>query len=172
MHKLDGQVIAITGASSGIGEATARELATRGARIVIGARRTDRLERLAAELRDSGGHVCTCALDVRERASVEAFVTKAVATYGRLDAFVNNAGVMPLSAFGALRVEEWEQTLDINVRGVLYGLTANEAPRPRALRQHRLDRRAPVFCRCRCVLRVEVRSLGNFGRATPGGAGW
>jgi NADP-dependent 3-hydroxy acid dehydrogenase YdfG len=128
MQTLDKLVVAITGASSGIGEATARELAARGARLVIGARRTDRLDRLAVELRETGAHITAHALDVRDRASVETFVARAEAVYGRLDALVNNAGVMPLSTLSALRVDEWNQTLDVNVRGVLHGI-ASALPR-------------------------------------------
>lgn len=124
MKDVQGQVVAISGASSGIGQATARHLAGLGAKVAIGARRIDRLESLAAELRATGGTVMTHALDVRDPDSFEAFVAATVAEFGRIDVLVNNAGVMPLSAFGALRVEEWDQTIDVNVRGVLHGIAA------------------------------------------------
>ena len=124
MQDLNGRVVAISGASSGIGQATARHLAGLGARLVVGARRVDRLDKLAAELRAGGRSVTARALDVRDRGSFEAFVADTEAVYGRIDVLVNNAGVMPLSAFSALRVDEWDQTLDVNVRGVLHGIAA------------------------------------------------
>lgn len=124
MNHLKEQVVAISGASSGIGLATARHLAGLGAKVVIGARRLDRLGLLAAELRSAGGAVMLQALDVRDRDSFEAFVAATVSQFGRIDVLVNNAGVMPLSTFSALRVDEWNQTLDVNVRGVLHGIAA------------------------------------------------
>lgn len=124
MKDVHGQVVAISGASSGIGQATARHLAGLGAKVAVGARRIDRLESMAAELRASGGTVMTQALDVRDPGSFEDFVAATVAEFGRIDVLVNNAGVMPLSAFGALRVAEWDQTIDVNVRGVLHGIAA------------------------------------------------
>jgi NADP-dependent 3-hydroxy acid dehydrogenase YdfG len=99
------KVIAVTGASSGIGEAIARLLADRGARVVIGARRTDRLETLAANLNAAGGRVAHRALDVTQRASVADFVQAAVKSFGRLDVMVNNAGIMPLSPISALKID-------------------------------------------------------------------
>jgi NADP-dependent 3-hydroxy acid dehydrogenase YdfG len=124
MNDLKRQVVAISGASSGIGLATARHLAGLGAKVAIGARRVDRLHQVAAEPRSGDGAVMVQPLDVRDRGSFEAFVAATVAAFGRIDVLVNNAGVMPLSTFGALRVDEWNQTLDVNVRGVLHGIAA------------------------------------------------
>lgn len=124
MLNIRGKVVAITGASSGIGEATARLLASRGARVVLGARRTDRLETLTADIKAAGGEVTYRALDVTQREQVQAFVEHAVATFGRIDVLVNNAGVMPLSRLDALKVDEWDRMIDVNVRGVLHGIAA------------------------------------------------
>jgi NADP-dependent 3-hydroxy acid dehydrogenase YdfG len=124
MSNIKGKVIAITGASSGIGEAAARLLAERGAKVVLGARRTERLEKLAAEINAKGGAACFKALDVTSRESTEAFVDFAKAEFGRVDVLVNNAGVMPLSPVAALKVDEWDKMIDVNIRGVLYGIAA------------------------------------------------
>lgn len=118
------KVVAVTGASSGIGEAITRLLSRRGARVLIGARRDDRLEALATELNGEGGRVAACALDVTDRESVAAFVETACDRFGRLDAIVNNAGLMPLSPLDALEVEQWDRMIDVNVKGVLYGIAA------------------------------------------------
>jgi NADP-dependent 3-hydroxy acid dehydrogenase YdfG len=124
MSNIAGKVIAITGASSGIGEATARLLAQKGARIVIGARRTDKLESLAAEIRSEGGVVELQRLDVTDKKQMEDFIQLANNTYGQMDVIINNAGVMPLSPIEALKVEEWDRMIDVNIRGVLHGIAA------------------------------------------------
>lgn len=124
MEGIRDKVVAITGASSGIGEASARWLAKRGARVMLGARRTERLEALAEAIRADGGEAVCTRLDVTARDDVEAFVAFAVERFGRLDVLVNNAGVMPLSRLDALRVDDWQRMLDVNVRGVLYGIAA------------------------------------------------
>ncbi|WP_327064496.1 SDR family oxidoreductase [Kitasatospora sp. NBC_01250] len=118
------KVVLVTGASSGIGEATARRLAADGHRLFLGARRTDRLEALAGELTAAGGTAAFRRLDVTDAADVQAFVAAARACHGRVDVLVNNAGVMPLSPLEALRTEEWDRMIDVNVRGVLHGIAA------------------------------------------------
>jgi NADP-dependent 3-hydroxy acid dehydrogenase YdfG len=118
------KVVLITGASSGIGEGIARELAKAGATLMLGARRTDRLDALAEELRQSGATVATRRLDVTDRADIVVFAEAARTTFGRVDAIVNNAGIMPLSPLASLKVDEWDQMIDVNVKGVLYGIAA------------------------------------------------
>nr|WP_030720860.1 SDR family oxidoreductase [Streptomyces sp. NRRL F-2580] len=118
------RTVAVTGASSGIGEATARRLAADGHRVLLGARRTDRLERLVEEITAAGGTAAFRTLDVTDAADTRAFVDATVHEYGRIDALVNNAGVMPLSPLAALRTDEWDRMIDVNVRGVLHGIAA------------------------------------------------
>ncbi len=119
-----GKVVLITGASSGIGEATARRLAADGHRVCLGARRTDRLGELAGQITAGGGTAAYQRLDVTSAEDVRAFVAAARERFGRVDVMVNNAGVMPLSPLEALKVDEWDRMLDVNVRGVLYGIAA------------------------------------------------
>ncbi|MGW2416294.1 SDR family oxidoreductase [Streptomyces tubercidicus] len=118
------KVVLITGASSGIGEATARRLAADGHRVFLGARRTDRLETLAHHITSGGGTAAFRRLDVTSAEDMRSFVAAAREEYGRVDVLVNNAGVMPLSPLEALRVDEWDRMLDVNVRGVLHGIAA------------------------------------------------
>ncbi|MER0244256.1 SDR family oxidoreductase [Streptomyces sp. HSW2009] len=118
------KVVAITGASSGIGEATARRLAADGHRVFLGARRTERLAALTEEITAAGGGAAHQRLDVTDAADVRSFVAAARARYGRLDVLVNNAGVMPLSPLDALLTHEWDRMIDVNLRGVLYGIAA------------------------------------------------
>lgn len=118
------KVILITGASSGIGEGIARELAARGAKILMGARRTDRLEAIAKELRWNGADVATWQLDVTDIGSVQEFAQTALNLWGRIDVLVNNAGVMPLSPLSALKFDEWARMVDVNIKGVLWGIGA------------------------------------------------
>ena len=118
------KVVLITGASSGIGAGIARELAAAGAKVMLGARRADRLERLTNELAAQSGTVRARRLDVTDRADVDAFAAAARAEWGRVDVIVNNAGVMPLSPMASMKVEEWERMVDVNIKGVLYGIAA------------------------------------------------
>ncbi|EDY47407.1 SDR family oxidoreductase [Streptomyces clavuligerus] len=118
------KVVLITGAGSGIGAATARTLAAVGHHVVLGARRTERLSALAEDIEARGGSALPIALDVTDPAGVRSFVHTAHDRYGRVDVLVNNAGVMPLSRLDALRVDEWNRMIDVNLRGVLYGIAA------------------------------------------------
>jgi NADP-dependent 3-hydroxy acid dehydrogenase YdfG len=148
---IDGKVVAITGASSGIGEATASLLAERGAKLVLGARNPDKLTALAARLPAAGGAAVARPTDVSSRGDLMEFVSLAVETYGRLDVLVSNAGIMPVSPFDALRVDDWEAMIDVNLKGVLFGIAA-------AL---------PVFRRQRSGHFVNLASTAAF-RVTPG----
>ncbi|MGW4057875.1 SDR family oxidoreductase [Amycolatopsis sp. NPDC004747] len=118
------KTVLITGASSGIGRATALRLAGEGCHVVLGARREDRLTALAKEIHDAGGTADVHRLDVTDRADVAAFADAAAEANGRIDAFVANAGVMPLSRLDSLHVEEWDRMIDVNVRGLLHGIAA------------------------------------------------
>jgi NADP-dependent 3-hydroxy acid dehydrogenase YdfG len=124
MSGIDGKVVALTGASSGIGEATALLLAGRGARMVLAARRADRLEALAARISEAGGQAVFARTDVRQRQDLSDLVTLACERYGRLDVLVSNAGIGRIFPLDDLRVEDWEDMIDINIKGVLYGIAA------------------------------------------------
>lgn len=119
-----GKVIVITGASSGMGAAAARHLAAKGASVVVGARRADKLDALIAEISAQGGKAVSVATDVTKREDLQKLVDTAVATYGRIDVLINNAGIMPLSPLERLKVDEWDQMIDVNLKGVLYGIAA------------------------------------------------
>ena len=124
MAGIEGKVIVITGASSGIGEATARELARRGAKVVLGARRTERLEALVNQLRTEDYAATFVKTDVTQLGDVQRLAKRALDEYGRLDVFVNNAGIMPLSPLDQLKIDEWNQMIDVNIRGVLHGIAS------------------------------------------------
>lgn len=118
------KIILITGASSGIGEAIARELGRAGAKVLLGARRRERIEVIAAEIRDAGGTAEAQALDVTDLGSMTVFAETAMEKWGRIDVLVNNAGVMPLSPLAAGKHDEWERMVDVNIKGVLWGIGA------------------------------------------------
>lgn len=118
------KVVLITGASGGIGEGIARELGAAGARVLLGARRLDRVEAIAGEIRASGGTAQACVLDVTDRQSMSDFAGAALGHWGRIDVLVNNAGVMPLSPLSAGKFDEWERMVDVNIKGVLWGIGA------------------------------------------------
>jgi NADP-dependent 3-hydroxy acid dehydrogenase YdfG len=118
------KVVLITGASSGIGASIARELSAAGMKLMLGARRTDRLSELELEIRANGGTVETRRLDVTDRTDVLAFSEAAREVFGHVDVMINNAGVMPLSLMAAMKVEEWDRMVDVNIKGVLYGIAA------------------------------------------------
>lgn len=124
MSEINGKVVIITGASSGLGKATAHRLAKGGAKLVLAARREERLVELRDEIKEHGGDAIYRVVDVTDRDQVEALAAAAKETYGRIDVLVNNAGLMPLSPLDELKVDEWEQMIDVNIKGVLYGIAA------------------------------------------------
>ncbi|MCX4401906.1 SDR family oxidoreductase [Streptomyces sp. NBC_01764] len=165
----DRKIVLVTGASSGIGEATARHLAAAGHHVVLGARRTDRLDRLVSELIAVGHHAESAQLDVTDRDSVKAFADGALERHGRIDVLVNNARVMPLSFMEELRVDEWDQMIDVNLRGVLHGIAAVlPAMRERRSGQiinvastaaHRVDPTGVVYCATKFAVRAVSDGL-------------
>jgi NADP-dependent 3-hydroxy acid dehydrogenase YdfG len=118
------KVVIVTGASSGLGESSALHLAARGAKVVLAARRTDRLDKLVAQIRADGGQAIAVATDVAKRQDLEKLAAATIEAFGRIDVLVNNAGVMPLSPIAKLKVDEWDRTIDVNIKGVLYGIAA------------------------------------------------
>ena len=121
---IEGKVAIVTGASSGIGYATALALSKAGAKVAIGARRTDKLEQLENEIKKNGGEALAQKLDVTKKTDCDAFVDQVVKKWGTVDILVNNAGLMPLSFIKNLKVDEWEQMVDVNIKGVMYGIAA------------------------------------------------
>lgn len=124
MTNVQDKIVLITGASSGIGQETARVLASAGATVVLGARRTDRLEELSNSIIAAGGRAIFRNLDVTSRDSFASFAAAALEAFGRIDVIINNAGIMPLSPMASLKVAEWDRMIDVNIKGVLYGIAA------------------------------------------------
>ena len=123
-NNIKGKVVIITGASSGMGEAAAKHLSGLGATVVLGARRGDRIEKLAKEIHANGGNALAVTVDVTQREQVKGLVEKAVGQFGRVDVILNNAGIMPLSTMDSLHVDEWDKMIDVNIKGVLNGIAA------------------------------------------------
>src|ERR1700686_4161370 len=123
-NNIEGKIVVITGASSGLGEATARHLCAQGASVVLGARRVDRIQALADELTRSRARAVAVATDVTRYDEVKRLVDTAVQAFGRIDVMINNAGLMPHSPLERLKIEDWNRTIDVNIKGVLYGIAA------------------------------------------------
>src|SRR5215471_1826977 len=123
-NNIAGKVVVITGASSGLGEAAARDLSAQGAIVALGARRTDRIASLANDLNSNGGKAIAMNTDVTDAAQVKRLVDAAVETYGRIDVMLNNAGLMPHSPLERLKLDDWNQMIDVNIKGVLHGIAA------------------------------------------------
>ena len=123
-NNIEGKIVVITGASSGLGEATARHLSQQGATVVFGARRVERIEALARELESDGRKAMAIQTDVTQSAQVQRLVDAAVAAYGRIDVMINNAGLMPHSPLERLKIADWDRMIDVNIKGVLYGIAA------------------------------------------------
>ena len=121
---IEGKVVLITGGSTGIGAETARLLAERGAKVAIAARRKDRLDEVVADIASSGGTARSYALDVTDKSAVQSVVAAIIADFGRLDVLINNAGLMPIRPMAEVNTDEWDQMIDVNLKGTLYGIAA------------------------------------------------
>jgi NADP-dependent 3-hydroxy acid dehydrogenase YdfG len=164
-----GKVVLVTGASSGIGEATARHLAACGHKVLLGARRVDRIAVIAREILHAGGAAGFQELDVTSLDSVQAFTAAAINRYGRIDVLVNNAGVMPLSMLEELRISEWNQMIDVNLRGVLHGIAAvlplmkeqkgGHIVNIASTSAYRVDPTAAVYCATKFAVRALSEGL-------------
>ncbi|RVM02810.1 SDR family oxidoreductase [Sinorhizobium meliloti] len=163
------KVVVITGASSGLGEATARHLAERGATVVLGARRRDRIDALAGELMSKGHRAKAVQTDVTDRKQVQNLVDTAVQEFGRIDVMLNNAGLMPLAPLERLKIDEWDRMIDVNIKGVLYGIAA-ALPHMKAQRSghiinvssvygHVVDPGATVYCATKFAVRALSEGL-------------
>jgi NADP-dependent 3-hydroxy acid dehydrogenase YdfG len=166
---IENKVVVITGASSGLGEATARHLAAQGATIVLGARRADRIEALAQELTAAGHRAKAVPTDVTDRDQVKHLVDTVVEEFGRVDVMLNNAGLMPLAPLERLKVDEWDRMIDVNIKGVLYGVAA-ALPHMKGQRSghiinvssvygHVVDPGATVYCATKFAVRALSEGL-------------
>ncbi|WP_321332668.1 SDR family oxidoreductase [uncultured Bacteroides sp.] len=124
MENIEGKVVVITGASSGFGKITAEYLSERGAIVVLGARRTEKIEAIAKEINKKGGKALAITTDVTDVEQIKNLVDSAVKTYGKIDVLLNNAGLMPISPLEYLKIEDWNRCIDVNIKGVLYGIAA------------------------------------------------
>ena len=147
------KVVVITGASSGIGESTARLLAGSGAKVVLGARRTDRIDALVKDITAKGGAALGFQADVTKRSEVEALVQGAIHEHGRIDVIVNDAGIMPIAPMAALKVEEWDRMIDVNIKGLLFGVAAV----------------LPIMQKQKQGHIINMSSVGGFKVWAPGG---
>jgi NADP-dependent 3-hydroxy acid dehydrogenase YdfG len=157
-NNIEGKVVVITGGSSGLGEAAARHLSGAGATVVLGARRAERMQALTAELGAKGGKAAFLTTDVTDRAQVARLVELAVEKYGRIDVLLNNAGLMPSSPLERLKVDDWDRMVDVNIKGVLYGIAA-------AL-PHMQRQKAGHFINVSSVAGHKVRAGGAVYAAT------
>jgi len=148
-----GKVVVITGASSGIGESTARLLAGSGAKVVLGARRTDRIDALVKDITAKGGAALGFQADVTKRSEVEGLVQGAIHEHGRIDVIVNDAGIMPIAPMAALKVEEWDRMIDVNIKGLLFGVAAV----------------LPIMQKQKQGHIINMSSVGGFKVWAPGG---
>ena len=172
MCSIKGKVVAITGASSGIGEATARLLGADGAAVVLGARRTERLDEIARDVRERGGRALTCATDVTRREDLDRLVGLAVEEFGRLDVLVSNAGISKIRPMADLDVDGWSAMIDVNLRGVLHGIAAAlpvfRPSGPGPSRDDGVDRRPPDRAHHGGLRRDQERRPHSFGRTAAG----
>lgn len=152
-NNIAGKVVVITGASSGLGEATARHLSGLGAKVVLGARRKERLDSLVSELTAAGGQAVAYATDVTDASQVNALIQGALDSFGRVDVLINNAGLMAIAPMSETKVEEWDRMIDINIKGLLYGVAA-------AL---------PVFQRQNSGHFINIASVARIKVFSPGG---
>jgi NADP-dependent 3-hydroxy acid dehydrogenase YdfG len=174
-NNIKGKVVVITGASSGLGEAAARMLSAEGAIVVLGARRVERLESLAGELTAKGGQALAMTTDVTRRDQVKALVDAAVQKFGRIDVMINNAGLMPHSPIDRLKVDDWDRMIDVNIKGVLYGIAAalphmqqqksGHIINVSSVAGHKVTPQGAVYCATKHAVRVISEGLRQESKA-------